>query len=132
MLEKQNFHVITDHKLRVRTKKIGSNVAKTNSTTNQLLFISEFTTDVCHVSGAEKIVVNALSCVDPIVMLTSLDMQKIAEAQVSDYELQQLKQLTFEAQKFRLSETPSNIYCDISEEDRPYISESLRRRVSTW
>ena len=52
-------------------------------------------------------------------------MQKIAEAQVSDYELQQLKQLTFEAQKFTLSETPSNIYCDISEEDRPYISESL-------
>jgi len=45
-------------------------------------------------------------------------MQEIAEAQASDNELQQLKQLTFEVQKFTLSETPSNIYCDIPEEDQ--------------
>ena len=59
--------------------------------TRHLLFISEFTTDVRHVSGADNIVADALSRADTIVMPTSLDMQEIAEAQASDDELQQLK-----------------------------------------
>jgi len=36
--------------------------------TRQLFFISEFTTDVHHVSGAEDIVADALSRVDTIVL----------------------------------------------------------------
>jgi len=64
---------------------------------------------------------------------SSFDMQKIAEAQVSDDELQQLKQSTsmsLKLKKFTLSETASNIYCDTSEEEiRSYILGSLRRRV---
>jgi len=59
--------------------------------TCQLFFISEEITDVRHVPGVENIVANVLSRVDTIVMLTSFDMQKIAETQASDNELQQLK-----------------------------------------
>jgi len=57
--------------------------------THQLLFISEFITDVHHVTGAENIIINTLSRVDIIVMPISLDMQEIAEAQFTDEELQQ-------------------------------------------
>ncbi|KAG5310246.1 POL4 protein, partial [Pseudoatta argentina] len=76
--------------------------------TRQLLFISEFITDVRHVSGAENIAADALSRVDTIVMPTSFDMQEIAEAQASNDELQ-LKQSTstsLKLKKFILSESP--------------------------
>ncbi|XP_011053051.1 PREDICTED: uncharacterized protein LOC105145295 [Acromyrmex echinatior] len=130
MLEGQNFHVITDHKLLVFAFKRKSDQMLPRQT-RQLLFISEFTIDVRHVSGAENIVTDALSRVDTVVMPTSLDMQEIAEAQASDDELQQLKQSTstsLKLKKFTLSETTSNIYCDTSEEEtRPYILGSLRR-----
>ena len=68
--------------------------------TRQLLFISKFTTDVRHVSGADNIVADALSRADTIVMPTSLDMQEIAEAQASDDELQ-LKQSTSTSLKLK-------------------------------
>jgi len=58
-------------------------------------------------------------------------MQEIAEA--SNDELQQVKQFTstsLKLKKFILLETASSIYCDTSKEEiRPYIPESLRRRV---
>ncbi|XP_011050568.1 PREDICTED: uncharacterized protein LOC105143778 [Acromyrmex echinatior] len=80
MLERRNFHVITDHKPLVYAFK---------------------SSQPMHVSGAENIVADALSRVDTVVMPTSLDIQEIAKAQASDNELQQLKQSTsiFEAQK---------------------------------
>ena len=58
--------------------------------TFQLFFISEVITDVRYVPGVENIVANVLFRIDTIVMLT-FDMQKIAKAQASDNELQQLK-----------------------------------------
>ena len=69
----------------------------------KLLFISEFTTDVRHVSNAENIVADALSRVDNIVMPISLDMQEIAKIQTSDDELQQSTSTSLkEAQKIYL------------------------------
>jgi len=65
-----------------------------------LFFISEFTIDVRHVSDAENIVADALSCVTIVKPIT--DMQKIAEAQASDNELQQSYINIFEAQKIYL------------------------------
>ncbi|KAG5321131.1 POL4 protein, partial [Pseudoatta argentina] len=93
MLEGRNFHVIADHKPLIYAFKKKSEQMSPRQT-RHLLFISEFTTDVRHVSGAENIVADALSRADTIVMPTSLDMQEIAEAQASDNELQQLKQST--------------------------------------
>ncbi|XP_018396122.1 PREDICTED: uncharacterized protein K02A2.6-like [Cyphomyrmex costatus] len=96
-----------------------------SSWNSQLTFV---TSQVLRTSVAD-----ALSCADTIVMPTSLDMQEIAVAQVSDEELQQLKQSTstfLKLKKFTLSETASIIYCDTSEEEvRPYIPGPLRRRV---
>ena len=103
--------------------------------TRQLLFISEFTIDVRHVSGAENIVTDALSRVDTVVMPTSLDMQEIAEAQASDDELQQLKQSTstsLKLKKFTLSETASNIYCDRKRNQTLHSWTITKTRFLTW
>ena len=73
MLEGRNFHVITDHKPLIYAFKKKSDQMSPRQT-RHLLFISEFTTDVRHVSGADNIVADALSRADTIVMPTSLDM----------------------------------------------------------
>ena len=99
-----NFHVITDYKPLVYAFKRKSDQRQTSqlyvAKTIYLFFISEFTIDVRHVSDAENIVADALSCVTIVKPIT--DMQKIAEAQASDNELQQSYINIFEAQKIYL------------------------------
>ena len=55
MLERRNFHGITDHKPLVYAFKKKLDQMSPRQT-RHLLFISEFTTNVRHVSGTEKIV----------------------------------------------------------------------------
>ncbi|KMQ85927.1 pol polyprotein [Lasius niger] len=132
MIEGRNFHIITDYKPLVYAFKKKADQMSSRQT-RQLLFISEFSTDIRHITGTENIVADALSRIDTIVMPTSIDMQEIAELQSTDEELQQLKLSTstsLKLKKFTLSETAATIYCDTSGEDiRPYIPKLLRRRV---
>jgi len=57
MLEGQNFHIIINHKFFVYAFK--SNQMSLRQT--QLLFISEFTIDIRHVTDAENILASAFS-----------------------------------------------------------------------
>ncbi|KMQ85929.1 pol polyprotein [Lasius niger] len=132
MIEGRNFHIITDYKPLVYAFKKKADQMSSRQT-RQLLFISEFSTDIRHITGTENIVADALSRIDTIVMPTSIDMQEIAELQSTDEELQQLKLSTstsLKLKKFTLSETAATIYCDTSGKDiRPYIPKLLRRRA---
>ncbi|GBP29800.1 Transposon Tf2-11 polyprotein [Eumeta japonica] len=60
----------------------------------QVLFISEFTTDVRHVSGVGNAVADALARVDEITCPTTIDFEELSAAQSDDATLAHLLQDT--------------------------------------
>lgn len=131
MLKGRQFHVLTDYKPLISALKKKAEQMSPRQI-RQLSFISEFTTDIRHVAGIDNGVADALSRLDTIAMPVKLDMQEIALEQSNDPDLQQLLQTktSLTLQKFTLIDTANVIYCETStEEIRPYIPKSLRRRV---
>ena len=87
MLEARHFIVLTDHK----PLTFAFNQKKDKCSPrqfNQLDFISQFTTDIRHISGQDNIVADALSRVETIAAPVTHDM--LATAQHNDEELQKL------------------------------------------
>jgi cleavage and polyadenylation specificity factor subunit 1 len=87
MLEARHFIVLTDHK----PLTFAFNQKKDKCSPrpfNRLDFISQFTTDIRHISGQDNIVADALSRVETIAAPVTHDM--LATAQHNDEELQKL------------------------------------------
>ena len=129
MLEARHFVFFTDHKpltyafSQRRDKCIARQF-------NHLDFISQFTTDIHHISGRDNIVADALSRVETI--CTSVSPEDLAEAQVTDAELTALLQgttaLWFE--KIQITCSDVVLHCDmITGRRRPYVPETLRRKA---
>ncbi|XP_060665714.1 uncharacterized protein LOC132798002 [Drosophila nasuta] len=96
-----------------------------------LSFISQFSTSICHLSGDENVVADALSRLNAISMPSSLDAKSIQEAQASDGELSALLNGTtsLHLQPVELTKEVF-VYCDVSTGSvRPYIPQSLRHRI---
>jgi hypothetical protein len=89
-LEATEFHVLTDH------KPLTGNALQSNApslSAKQLrwwLFISEFTTDLRHVSGSSNVVADALSRVICVVDAAGDFSERLAAAQQADRDLRQL------------------------------------------
>jgi cleavage and polyadenylation specificity factor subunit 1 len=81
---------------------------------NQLDFITQFTTDIRHISGQDNVVTDALSRVESISTPPSCDA--VAASQDSDDELKTLRQsnIYLRMEKLPIPGTTVSIYCDIS------------------
>ena len=143
-VEGREFTVFTDH------KPLTSAFTKPNNdalpkTIRDLRFISQFTTDIRHVSGADNVAADALSRIEAIVFN---DYTGIADAQVADDELDKLLesdsalnlqrvplhelQSTHNTRATAASSADTTRYLWVNESHgrrRPYIPEPLRREI---
>ncbi|XP_061729197.1 uncharacterized protein LOC133534126 [Cydia pomonella] len=125
MLEARHFTVYTDHK----PISFAFHERKSNCSPRQyrhLDFISQFTTDIRHISGKDNVVADALSRIEELEAPVSLET--IAQHQASDPELQQLLSSgsSLHLQKLYVPGSQSPLYCDVGTlATRPYATPVL-------
>ena len=132
-LEGRQFHVYTDHKPLVyafRSKPDRHSPREIR----HLDFISQFTTDLRHVSGKENTVADALSRprVDSLHTVPLIDFVEMAKAQQDDTDLQELCKENSSSQfsDVPLPSSEGTIICDMSTgKPRPYVPRHFRRPV---
>lgn len=130
MLEGRHFTVFTDHKPLIYAL-LQDPLKSSPRQARHLEFISQFTTDIRHITGKENIVADALSRVDSI--SKALDCELLAKAQEDDEELTALlKDNTTSMQLTRINipGTDTMIYCDSTTgRQRPFVTAQFRRQV---
>ena len=130
-LEGREFVVFTDHKpLTFCMSKISD--LWTNRQQRHLSFISEFTTDIRHVSGKDNIVADALSRATINALHTGVDYAAMAECQEKDPSVQAYRTTTSGLQLVDVPFGPSGktLLCDISTgRTRPIVPVEWRRQV---
>ena len=97
---------------------------------NHLDFISQFTTDIRHISGQDNIIAETLSRVEVITAPVTHDA--LAAAQDDDNELQTLllRNTSLRLEKLLIPGTSVELYCDTSAgKPRPFVPTPLRRQV---
>lgn len=134
MLEGRQFAIYTDHKplifaLNQNPEKASPRQAR------QLDFISQFSTDIRHINGAENIVADMLSRINEIQEDEIIDYNAVHQSQSTDPELSSLlltKSVTnsLNLQKVCIQEAPIPLYCDISTGvPRPFIPKNHRSSI---
>lgn len=136
-VEGREFTVYTDQK--ALTSAINSKTDRCPRMTRQLDFISQFTTDIQHISGKDNVVADTLSRRSDHELVeignNQFDVNKLAQAQTTDEELQKLLNSSTASSsskvKIELFEFPSlKIYCETSTgTNRPFVPLALRRGV---
>ncbi|GFW06383.1 retrovirus-related Pol polyprotein from transposon 297 [Trichonephila clavipes] len=90
-------------------------------------FISQFSTDIRHVSGSDNSVADALSRINAL-NLSTTDLQHLADSQTKDEELKTLissNDLYIKLKPLQMGNA-LEIFCDVSREKvRPYMQEEL-------
>ena len=130
----RDFRVYTDHK--PLTHAFSANLDKYSPREiRHLDYISQFTTEFCHVKGKENVVADALSrcAVETLNVEPSniIDLDQIADEQSGDKELEKLRK----SSSLRFVDMPSQtsekiITCDISTGvARPYVPQKFRKIV---
>ncbi|GBP78798.1 Transposon Tf2-9 polyprotein [Eumeta japonica] len=131
-IEGRQLTIYTDHKpITYAFAKIGRD-SETPRRTRQLLFISEFTTDIRHVFGEGNVVADALSRVDEITCPTTINFEELSAAQSDDATLIHLLQDSESSAKLKLIFLPSSqtsIVCDLTSKNaKPYyLPEKFQR-----
>lgn len=129
MLEARHFTIFTDH------KPLTFAFAQKNDKCSprqfrHLDFISQFTTDIRHVSGKDNIVADSLSRIESV--STPINFSALARSQETDPEL---RNLLDHGSVLRLVKVPipgydESLYCDTSSDNpRPYLTPNFRRQV---
>ncbi|CAH2108142.1 unnamed protein product [Euphydryas editha] len=118
MFEGRPLIIFTDHKtLTFAMHKVNS-TTETPRRTRQLLFISEFTTDIRLVSRKQNIAADALSRIENITCPSAINYEEITTAQQQDTTIQQLLQENINLKK-SLSRTPMS-HCTVKLHHRKY------------
>ena len=132
LLEGRPFYVLTDHK--PLTFVFNHNSDKyTPRETRQLAYIAEFTTDIRHIQGKNNTAADALSRLQINAASTStssLDYDKLANAQAEDPEIQEILQAknSIHFTKVNLPMTNKPVLCDVSTGNpRPCVPKEFRR-----
>ncbi|XP_064474916.1 uncharacterized protein LOC135388953 [Ornithodoros turicata] len=132
------FTIFTDHKpLTYAFVSSGNNYAPRE--VRQLSYISEFSTDIRHLSGKDNTAADALSRVDTLFQVmhpplgTSFTLDALADQQRTDEELAKLRADARSGLRFQdllLPGTPTAVACDVSlRTPSPFVSVTLRRQV---
>ena len=132
LLEGRPFYVLTDHK--PLTFVFNHNSDKyTPRETRQLAYITEFTTDIRHIQGKDNTAADALSRLQVNAAnssTSSLDYDKLADAQAEDPEIQEILQSknSIHFTKVNLPMTAKPVLCDVSTGNpRPWVPKEFRR-----
>ena len=129
MLEARHFTILTDHKpITFAFQQKRDNCSPRQF--NHLDYISQFTTDIRHISGRDNIVADTLSRVESVA--SPATPEAIAAAQEQDEELDTLLSGTtaLRLQKIHIPGTAVTLYCDTAgERPRPYVPSPLCRQV---
>lgn len=130
MVEARHFSVYTDHK----PICFAFHERKLNCSPRQfrhLDYISQFTTDIRHISGKNNVVADTLSRIEELA--APIDLANLAQDQEVDEELGQYltqnnSSLRLKKMKYPGSKVP--LYCDISTPTpRPFITKNFRKQV---
>ncbi|GFY55530.1 transposon Tf2-6 polyprotein [Trichonephila inaurata madagascariensis] len=129
-LEGHSFIIFTDHRpLTFALNKISDFCSPRHL--RHLDFISQFSTDIRHVSGSDNSVADALSRINALNVLTT-DLQPLADSQTKDEELKTLissNDLSIKSKPLKMGNS-LEIFCDVSREKvRPYVPEELRFEI---
>lgn len=132
-IEGRVFTIYTDHKplIYMFHKSIES------STPRQLRhidYISQFTTDIQHISGSQNVIADTLSRAEAISVNNNIDYQVLANLQKTDEELNDIvKNKRKTSLNIKLCSVPhvnDQICCDTSQKKlRPFIPKSYRRTI---
>lgn len=129
ILEARVFTIFTDHKPLV----FAFNQKNEKASPRQLRhldYISQFSTDIQHISGKDNIVADTLSRINSITLSSSLDFDLIAKQQETDEELKKLKRLRSGIKLVRIDFHGKLLTCDVSKKiPRPYIPALSRKTV---
>jgi cleavage and polyadenylation specificity factor subunit 1 len=113
MLEARHFTIFTDHKLITYVFQQKWDKCSMHQF-NHLDFVSQFTTDIRHISGQDNVITYALSCVKSVTVPQSYDT--LTASQHGDDELRTLLGSTtaLRLEKLPIPGTTVSIYCDTS------------------
>lgn len=126
MLEASHFTIYTDHKPLV----YAFHSRKDHCSPRQfrhLDLISQFSTDIRHISGKNNVVADTLSRIEEIKQPISLE--KLGVAQRSDDEVKDVLngKTTLSLKMVKIPGTQTELYCD--ERNRPFVTKQFRRQV---
>lgn len=131
MLEARDFTIYTDHKPLVYAFRQKSSKSSPRQA-RHLDFISQFTTDIRHISGTENVAADVLSRISAISMPQIVDYASIAKSQETDLELRTLltSDTSLQLTKVPLPDSTISLMCDLSTGvARPYIPQEHRQAV---
>lgn len=133
LLEGRSFVIYTDHN--PLTNAFTSNPpSRLPHEDRALQYISQFTTDVRHISGSKNVVADALSRVEAVNLPTPVNYELVAADQETDEELQGLLKSTttsLQLEQKLVGKCSRKLYCDTSLKNtvRPYIPKTHRRAI---
>lgn len=130
ILEGRTFTVYTDHK--PLTYALNSKPDRYSPREiRHLDYISQYTTDIRHISGKDNIVADSLSRNVCTITPPSVDFNAMASAQRDDEELSKLRDSsTFQFSDVPLPTSEGTIVCDLSTGTaRPYVPPQFRRAI---
>lgn len=130
-VEGRQFTLYTDHKPLIYAFQQKPERA-TPRQFRHLDFISQFTTDIRHVTGEDNIVTDALSRISSVQSVTPITHQQLASEQGADPELQELLTTSTNLQMDRLHfpNEDVHVYCSMQGgRTRPYVPQFLRRNI---
>lgn len=133
MYEGKKLTIFTDHKPLIFAFNKLETGNETPRRTRQLLYISEFTTDIRYVKADKNEVADALSRIETIQCPTSIDYAELIAAQENDDELLQLLNEVnnnISLKKVFMPDCNKSIYCENKFDTcRPYIPRDYRQIV---
>ncbi|CAB0030693.1 unnamed protein product [Trichogramma brassicae] len=95
---------------------------------NQLSFISQFSTDIVYIKGAENVVADELSRIEAV---SSIDYEELSRSQATDETLKSFLKdpgTSLHPQKIELPGLRTSVYCDVStHKQRPFLTAPFRR-----
>lgn len=134
LIEGREVVIYTDHKPLVYLfSKLGSE-KETPRRTRQIMFISEFTTKIEHISGADNVTADSLSRIETINCPTGFDLVELARAQETDKQLSELiqgsKNNSLRFSQHKITGTEYNITYETSTgKKRMYLPAQFRDKV---
>lgn len=129
MFEGRETIIFTDHKPLTYVLHKSPSPAELPRRARQLQFISEFITDIRHVTGQDNVVADALSRVESIACPSTLNYEEIATEQERDSTITELaKQSNLCLRKITLPNSNTALYCETSTQHvRPYLPLPYRK-----
>lgn len=95
-------------------------------------YISQFSTDIRHISGEENVIADTLSRIEAIDS-KMFDFEDLANAQEEDVEIKHIlgrNSTSLQLKSVTLPQTSNLVFCDVSTDRiRPFVTKSLRQRV---